>query len=152
MCNYEDRCYYLERQPLRKSEQGLIQQAVDETEISLTSEPRGSKGSAPAPGYKYNQVTLGCTAFHDTVVGSYPPAEVVLGGLLDHSFSNTAVAFNRQFALVRGPIGIIFLAYKRDIIGVFPDNNLKRVILGREYSHLREVTEAVGAFNTITIQ
>lgn len=145
MCNYGKFAFYLERQPLRKSEQGLISSAIDETplgfDISPVKMPRGAIN-----------VNLKSKAFQACVVGEHPTPQAVLDVILDPQFENRSVAFHRNFALVRGPIGMTFLAYKADLIGLLPNNDFNSLRVGKDFGHTREVIEALGLFTNIEIQ
>lgn len=141
MCNIKgDGTYYVERQPNRKTEQGLISSMLDETRIST------SPSTAPRrSGY----VEVYGSAFRDCVMGKYPTAAECLANLIDPDVVNDAAAFHRDFALVRGPIDMLFVAYKHDIIGVLPKNNFDYIRLGREFHHTKEVVEGLGVFQSI---
>ena len=141
MCNYGEYAYYLERQPSRQTLQGLTRNMVVETRIDTGKPipmPRGS-----------NNVDLQSPAFHSCVMATHPPAKDCLENLLDPEIKNVSVAFNRLFAFCRGPIDMMFLAYKDDIVGVLPKNNLEYVRLGRDFVYLREAVAALGIFNNV---
>jgi hypothetical protein len=141
MCNIKGSgTYYIERQPNRKTEQGLISSMLYETPIS-TSPARVNRHGGTIDVYG--------TAFRDCVMGKYPTAAECLSNLLDPDVTNDAAAFSREFALVRGPIDILFVAYKHDIIGMLPTNDFSCIRLGREFHHTKEVVEALGVFQSI---
>lgn len=137
--------YYVARQPTRKTEQGLTQSSVDEARITLDNSSPYTKGGR---GY----VNMYTPQFADTIRGKYPTAQECLTNLLDPDIQNNAAAFHREFALVRGPIGLIFLAYRTDIVGVLPMSNFETVTVGRQFKHIREVTEALNLFGHIAFQ
>jgi hypothetical protein len=139
MCNYGTGAMYLERQPNRKTEQGLTASMLCETVLSLDPQPIKRVGSISVYGKQ----------FRDCVLGKYPSAMECLQNLLDPDIENTAVAFDRKFGLVRGPIDMIFLAYKGDIVGVLPRNNFSEVRLGRDFKHVKEVAAELGLFQII---
>lgn len=132
--------YFMERQPNRKTEQGLIQTMLHETEIStaISTVPR-----------RHATLDIYGSAFKDCVMGNYPLAQECLDNLLDPEVVNTAAAFHREFAFVRGPIGMIFMAYRRDIIGVLPKGDFQCIRLGHEFHHTKEVVEKLGIFQSI---
>lgn len=143
MCNMKGGgCYYIERMPTRKSEQGLTASMLQET--NLTAQP-------DALAKRAMSVSITSIAFKECVMGSYPSAQECLTNLLDPDVTNTAVGFSREFAFVRGPMSIIFLAYKQDIVGVLPSSDFSAVRLGREFTHLKEVVEKTGLFQSIKI-
>lgn len=142
MCNIKGSgCYYIERQPNRKTEQGLISSMLFETLISVAPQQQRRAGTVDVYGQ----------AFRACIVGEHPSAMECIANLTDPEILNDAAAFNREFALVRGPIEMLFLAYKHDIIGVLPKNNLEYVRLGREFHHTKEVVAELGVFQNIVM-
>lgn len=139
MVNAGTETYYVERQPNRKTEQGLLPSMLCETKVSAGKESR--RGGTLSP---YTE------DFKDCVIGNYPSASECLTALNDPKIEDESAAFDRKFAFVRGPIGMIFLAYKEDVIGVMPYNDLSTIRLGRHSGHTREVVESLSLFNTIT--
>lgn len=143
MCNVGTQVFYVERQPIRpKMEQGLVKSALYETLITA-----GSRQDNPKRGI--DTVDMYSGSFIDCILGDHHDAYTVLAALLNPRIANDAHAFHREFALVRGPVGMIFLAYRSDIIGVLPYNDFQRVKLGDEFRHCREVVEELELFSTI---
>jgi hypothetical protein len=143
MCNVGTQTFYVERQPIRpKMEQGLVKSALWETLITA-----GSRQDNPRRVPE--QISLFSSDFRDCILADHHDAATVLPMLLDPKVSNDAHAFHREFALVRGPLEMIFLAYRADIIGVLPKNNFSLLRLGREFRHCQEVVEELGLFNSI---
>lgn len=149
MLNYVNgHTYYLARQPVRNREQGLTRAMVTETLVSThmnIDRQLLERGRLAAP-----TVDFFCKAFADCVKARHPTAKEALAGLLDETNANTACAFDRDFAFVRGPLGLIFLAYKTDIVGMLPTNTLSTLKLGTAHKHVKEVVENLSVFNTIT--
>lgn len=140
MINLDQFAVYAERQPQRpKTEQGLTQGGIYAT---LATASASSKGPRHA-------IDMFSDAFRDCVLGNYPSPKTVLDGLLNPRVANESVAFHRRFALVKGPIGILFLEYKDDIIGVLPNGDFSKLKLGKEYLHCREVVDELNLFATI---
>jgi hypothetical protein len=144
MCNYEDRVFYLERQPSRKTEQGLTHSMVSCNRVNLGTMDNGNKGRSGGC-----MVGLYGASFRDCIKADHPSAQECLSNLTDREIINEAAAFHRQFALVRGPLDMIFLAYKTDIVGVLPNRDLSVLRLGREFWHTREVVDLLRLFETI---
>ena len=144
MCNYDGRVLYLERQPQRKTEQGLTPSMVAFQRINLSIADNGKAQSRSGC-----MVDLYSASFRDCIMGVHPSAQECLDNLKNPEILNEAAAFHRQFALVRGPLGMIFLAYKTDIVGVLPNRDLTVLRLGREFGHTREVIELLHIFDTI---
>lgn len=144
MVNQKGNVFYVERQPTRSTWQGLTKSAIDEKRITLGEQvpvPRG-----------LNTIDFTGEAFRDCIVGSYPDPDECLKNLLSDDYENDAVAFDRSFAFVRGPIGMVFLAYKGDIVGVLPNGTKEPLRLGKGYRHVREVAEALKFFGQIITQ
>ena len=138
MCNREGAVVYIERTPLRKTEQGLIAPALSQTPVSMFSD----KDS-------FRNIDIFSEAFCSTILGKYPTIQECFEKLSDDNIGNTGAAFDRNFAIIRGPLEMLFLAYKSDIMGVFPEGSPRFLRLGRKFRHLREVCEALGKFERI---
>jgi hypothetical protein len=141
MFNCKGETFYVERQPTRKSEQGLIANMIT-TSVLGSLHP-----SPPTPGRPPN---LFSEEFEDCILGRYPSPEEALAGLLSHTTLNNAVGFHRRFAFVKGPCETTFLQYKTQIIGVLPHNNLSVLYLDRESRHYLEVVEELNLFKYIS--
>jgi hypothetical protein len=139
MCNIGNGVTYLERQPNRKTEQGLIRTMIAQRRISAMS----SGGKTPS------NIDMLSIEFRETLMGHYPTAQECLKEFEDPTVSNEAVAFHRNFALVRGPIGMLFLAYKGDVVGILPNGDLSVIKLGKEFRHVKESVEELRLFNNI---
>lgn len=141
MVNQNGSVFYVERQPTRSTWQGLTKSAIEEKRITLgeqVPQPRG-----------LNTIDFTGEAFRDCIIGSYPDPDECLKNLLSDDYENDAVAFDRSFAFVRGPIGMVFLAYKGDIVGVLPNGTKEPLRLGKAYKHVREVAEGLKFFGSI---
>jgi hypothetical protein len=144
MCNVGTHCFYVERQPIRPMmHQGLVKYALHETLITA-----GSRKENPARVIQ--KVEMFSSAFHDCIVADHQTAEAVLKALKDPDVDNNAHAFHREFAFVRGPLGMIFLAYRTDVIGILPTSDFSHVKLGRRFSHCREAVEELYLFGKIS--
>lgn len=146
MVNQGTRAVYCARQPARpKTEQGLIPSMLLNTPITVNPAPRLSAGLS-------HHVDCYNKSFKDAIVGDYPSPKVTLEGLKNPNHSNESVAFNREFALVKGPIDLMFLAYRDEIIGVLPNGDFSSVRLGKEHKHCKEVTDELNLFYNIEVQ
>lgn len=143
MCNYNGRVYYLERQPTRKSEQGLTSNMIAESRLRLDDQPTmgGPRG-----------ISLTSPALAATIRNEYPSFEECLTNLKDRTVTNEGAAFHRLFALIRGPINTMFLGYKDTVIGVLPHRDGSEVILDVNYYHTREAVQELGVFANITVE
>lgn len=144
MCNFNGSVYYLERQPTRRTEQGLTHGMITSQEVNLG--PDNSKKSLN----RSRMLDIYGPSFRACIKGEHPTAQECLDNLNDPDILNDAAAFHRQFAFVRGPLGMIFLAYKADIIGVLPNKDLSALRLGRDFRHTREVVEILDIFGSVT--
>lgn len=143
MCNVGSQVYYIERRPIRPAmHQGLTKTALFETLITA-----GSRQDNPKRALE--TVDIYGLAFRDCILGDHYSARQVLTALLDPRIAHDALAFHREFALVRGPIDMIFLAYRSDIIGVLPKSNFDFVRLGRDFRYCSEVVAELGLFHRI---
>lgn len=145
MCNYGTAVYYVERQPNRKTEQGLIRTMLSASLVSLGSETGGLLKSSPGGC----PVELYSSQFKACVLADHPSPQEALANLNDPKIENNAIAFHRRFALIRGPIGMLFLAYKSEVVGVLPNGDFSTLKIGVGFSHCREVIQDLNLFPTI---
>lgn len=138
MMNYQGSVYYVERSPTRKSEQGLTTSMISHSAVRLSNNKA------------YPHVDTVSPEFREMVLGNYPSAAECLQNLKNPEKTNESAAFDRSFAFVRGPIDLLFLAYKQDIIGVLPSSSFSNVKLGKKFLYTREAVEGLGLFNAIT--
>jgi hypothetical protein len=144
MCNIRGQgTFYVERQPNRKSEQGLIRTMLFETHVTTS----GNRSNDLIR--REGKIELNSPAFRSCVLADHPSAHECLTQLLDPKVKNEAAAFDRYFAFARGPVNMIFLAYKGDIVGVLPKNDLSHLRLGEEFLHVKETVEELKLFTTI---
>lgn len=149
MCNVGNGCYYLTRGPTRHTQQGLMDNSISQFKVSLLKED-----SSGRKGYNNNVkgVAFYSSSFRDVVKGVYPSLKETVEAFSDPTVTNEAVGFSRDFAIVKGPMNILFLDYKQDVIGYLPNGDLSKVILGREFKHTKEVVEELNAFSTVTVK
>jgi len=136
--NIDSRCVYVERAPTRRTEQGLNSQSLSQIPVCLGGN-----------SYRDRQVGLLTNELADTILGNYPTIDETFEALNNPEISNRGVAFDRKLALVRGPIGMLFLAYKGDIVGVFPQCDKTLLKLGDDFKYLTEVIAATEYFGRI---
>lgn len=147
MCNYQGRCFYLQRQPQRHREQGLTASMVDETQVTAVANHNAPNSNAG--GMRF--VPLFSDAVRACVLAEHPSPEECLTNLKNPQVENEAAAFHRNFALVRGPIGMMFVAYKQDVIGVLPYGDFTKMRIGRHFHHTKEAVEELGLFGDIKL-
>lgn len=137
MLNREGFCHYLERSPLRSTPQGLTRQMVSSTRIGLDG------------NFIPFTPDLHDAAFRATVKGEYPSIHECLLRLNDPAVGNEAVGFDRRFAVIRGPVGTRFLAYKADVVGVLSHGDVSKLKLSPEFAYAKEVIQDLGIFQHI---
>ena len=143
MCVQGTRAYYVERQPNRKSEQGLIGTMMHQTLVTSSAEMRNA-------GFG-DKIGIVSDEFRDCILGNHPTPKAALDGLLNPAYANEAMPFHRHFAFVRGPIDSLFLAYKTEVVGSLPNGDFSRIKLGKEQGHTKEVVADLKLFNDITM-
>lgn len=141
MCNYGGHTVYMERQPQRHTQQGLTQNMIQQERLML-SDTKGRGG----------MVGIMSPSFKDCVMHFYPSIEESIKNLSDPDIQNESVAFHKDFALLRGPVGSLFMAYKTDIIGILPNSDLSCVAIASKFSHTKEVVAELGVFKDIVIK
>lgn len=132
---------YLERQPNRTTQQGLIKTMI------YISPVNAAMSRAPQQ-VNYN-FDLWSEDFHECIMGNYPSIDTCLSKLTDRNCANEAAAFHRHFALVKGPIGMLFLSYKGDIVGLLDNKNLSSVTVDTEFKYTKEAIDDLHMFNNI---
>lgn len=144
MCNSSGKAYYLERQPQRHTQQGLTQNMLLQEVVELEE--------SPAKRGRYLPIGLQTTDFRDCVLGTYPTFDACVKNLLDPEIENNAAGFHRNFALVRGPIDTLFLAYKSDVVGCLPYGDARTLRLSHKFAHVKEATDDLRIFDDILIK
>jgi hypothetical protein len=132
---------YLERQPNRQTQQGLIKSMVFVKHVNAAM--------SRAPTQAHFTFDLWSEDFYDCIMGNYPSIETCLSKLRDPNVANEAAAFHRNFALVKGPIGMIFLSYKGEVVGLLDNKNLSSLTIDSEYKYTKEAISDLHIFNNI---
>jgi hypothetical protein len=144
MCNHGGKVYYIERQPTRHTQQGLTPQMLTHRLIEVEGKPeKGIYRSYPS---YYER------SFVNTILGKYPTVVESLEGMTDPMVTDSGVAFHREFAFCKGPMKLLFLAYKEDIVAYLPNNDLTRVVIDSRYAYTKEVISDLGCFGQVLIQ
>lgn len=142
MHNNDGGVSYLERGPLRSTPQGLTKQMIAARYHPITNNPGGN--NLPT-----SHMDLTSAAMKATIKGEYPSFQECCTNLRDPECSNTGVGFRRDFALIRGPIETLFLAYKDKIVGVLPYGDHVLLRLAGDCAYTKEVTQELGIFQSI---
>lgn len=146
MMNKNGQVYYLSRQPSRHIEQGLTGNGLVVTPVGFQS------GSSGTPVGRNSLGFMQTPEFHDCVTGAHPSLVDCVTNLLDPEIQNESVAFHREFAILRGPVNTLFLAYKNEVVGLVRNKDNPEVVLSHKYSYLREIVEKTGSFSSINIE
>lgn len=139
MCNIGTTCYYVERQPQRRTEQGLTRNMLSFQSVVLKDKDSPSRPPIELFGEEVRQ----------TIVGEYPSPQETLNKLLDPRVENLAVGFHRHFALIRGPLEMLFLGHKGEVIGILGKNDFSSLRLGKKFLYLSEIVAELGLFSNI---
>lgn len=134
--------YYVERQPNRITQQGLVDTMLVTRKVELLPH---SDGLTP-----YRQVIdMFGPEMKRCILGDHPSPYRCLEALLCNKYVNKVAAFHRSFALLKGPADTIFLVYKSDVVGVLPNGDFSSVRLSRQFSYTREAVGELGLFTSI---
>lgn len=137
MYNQGAQCFFTQRNPTRKSEQGLAQGMLDIYGFTGNYRGRVSKSA----------FSIHNEQFRNTILSNYPTLEETLAVIRDDNYVNESVGFHRDMACVQGELDMTFLAYKDSIVGLFDDDT--SITLGNKFKHLREVLEESGQFRKV---
>jgi hypothetical protein len=143
MQNIDGGVSFIERKPTRFTQQGIMDNMVSVDPIVFQkAERQRFQTSRSFTFYGYEM--------YNTIKGIYPTADECFARFESGDVGNSAVAFDRNFAFVQGPLSLLYLAYKQDIVGFLPSVADREVRLGREFQHLKEVVAELGVFDKIS--
>lgn len=144
MMNLGGRVIFIERQPTRNTQQGLTTQMLQQTEVSLSgSRPRRDGGGSMD---LFSEPMTAC------ITGQYPTIHQCIDNLKDDNCTNEGAAFHRKFAILRGPLNMLFLAYKDDVIGQLVNNDTSILRISNKFKHVKESVEELSVFNNVVVQ
>jgi hypothetical protein len=132
--------FFIERQPNRNTQQGLIK-----TMLFIMSVTAG----ASKPRSTAHTFDLWSEDFYACIMGDYPSIDTCINNMRDPNIANEAAAFHRNFAIVRGPIGMLFLSYKGNIVGVLDNKNLSQITVDNEFKYTKEAIAELHMFGNI---
>lgn len=142
MCNTKGaNTFYVERQPNRRTEQGLTRNMVISRIISPNSVIRGIP-----------PIDIHTPAFRNCVVGEYPEVGYCLEKLKEPKSTRESVGFHREFALCKGPLDQIYLAYKDELVGVLSNDDFSCVTLPKRFHYAKEVVSELNLFYDIKLR
>jgi len=137
MINCDGQAIYVERSPVRHTQQGLTSQMLVGRQVTITNNERS-----------YN-IDIYSAGLYQTLTNSYPTFEECCSNLLDKSILNPSVAFHRNFAVLRGPINTLFVAHKNEVVGFLPALDSSVIVLGQDFTYLKEVIESLNIFQEV---
>lgn len=141
MLNTKWGAVFSQRSPVRHTQQGLTTSMISAYAVNLMDEAPSSRR-----GF---QMDITSKYFIECVKGIYPDFDESLAALKNKELDVKSAAFHRNFALIKGPVSSVFLAYKEDVIGIIPGGKKDQVLLGTEYQHCKEVVENLGIFGSV---
>lgn len=143
MANIHGRVQYLERTPTRHTQQGLTETMIYRQTFSFGGNTEKKRA--------INQFNFLGIEMYNTIMGNYPSAKDVLVAMNDPEIGggNEATAFHRYFAFVRGPLDLMFLAYKEKTVGYMPHGDLSKIIIPPDYRYTKEVVSDLCLFEDI---
>jgi len=142
--NKKGELFYLERTPKRKTEQGLAAFMLAGGGVDF-----GIGLSTPTYNENFPRDLFNSAEMRDTILGIYPSLDEILAKYNSDSIVNKGVAFARDYAIVRGPVETLFLAHKRNVVGILPERSRQTLILSKEFFFLKEQIEATKYFVNI---
>lgn len=147
MMNTGEKTYYLQRSPTRNTQQGLMSSAINGDIVSI--DPNASNGRRGLGGSSIG-VSWDNPNLYDVIKGNYPEFGECLSMMRDNSCTNQTIGFSRDFALLRGPLDLVFLSYKGQTVGHIPEDTLPTVNLGKGFKYLKEQVSELRAFKKIS--
>lgn len=134
MVNYEGNVAYVTRVPTRHTQQSLSSNMCSQVLINMAT-----NGDTPHSALR---VYFGGVEFTEMLKGVYPSFRECITNLSDPDCNNSAAAFNREYAIVRGPVGVLFIANKDGPFGIVKD--ISSVQISSNKKHLKESLESLG--------
>lgn len=142
MQNIDGFATFIERKPTRFTQQGIMDNMITVKPITF--------GEAKSRGLRRRTFSFYGYEMYNTVKGIYPSADECFARFEAGDVDNDSVAFDRNFAFVQGPLNLVYLAYKDDIVGFLPSVADREVRLGREFQHLKEAVSELGVFYKVS--
>jgi len=141
MCNHHGKTLYTQRQPSRHTQQGLTASGLIVVNINtdINNKPQGINGNT----------FFFSNGFRDTINGTYMSGQECMENLLNPEIGNVSAAFHRDFAFCRGPMGLLFLNYKGEMIGYLTKDVKDTITLGSEFKYTKEAVSELGLFTEI---
>lgn len=129
---------FTQRRPTRRVEQGLTSNMVLNEIVSL--EPQNQEGGIYFPPYIYSY------SFRNTIKGVYPTIDEAISSL---SPVRSSIPFSREMAVCSGPVGLTYLFYKDEVVGVLPEGNTSVLHLDRRFNYTKEAISEMKLFKEI---
>lgn len=149
---------YTERGPTRSTLQGLSHDSVLATRVESVPPRYDPHGSKVRWSLSSNDLPIGNAGanilspeFYAMLKGEYPSYQEVVENLQDPEITNMGCAFHRDYSVLRGPIGTLFLCYKHSGVG-FIDTDENKLTISRDHEFLIEEISELGIFSGINIK
>lgn len=156
MCNYKNEhgaaAFYLMRQPVRNKEQGLTERMVLSMPVRVGMGEVRQNFRGKLLANPMGEPSIHSRAFVSCVLADHPSLDDVLANLNDPECSNESAAFHRDFAIARGPVGTLFLVYKKDVVGFLPNNDKDRVVVSSLFEHTVEAVAELNLFGNVQVK
>jgi hypothetical protein len=140
-----DEVLYIERQPNRNVYQGLIPNMLVPKKIVLDMDTE--EGSQT----HFHNIEIMGPEMLRCIKAEHPSPTRCVEALTSGNYANKVAAFDRHFALVRGPADSLFLVYKASVIGVLPNGDFSKVRIGKNFRYCKEAVEDLHLFASVTI-
>lgn len=148
MLNSRNDVYFTERRPVRHMQQGLTGDMFMSYRVT---EFRTGSHKDDYPSYESYGKGITASELYNMYKGNYPTLDEVLDNLKDPEVLNFGVAFDRKFAITRGPAGMLFLVYKRETVGILPHKDKTLALLSPEFNHFKQLIEEYSFFDDVAV-
>ena len=147
--NYNGEVIYVERRPTRQTIQGIRADSLlcEKVSASPSVLPEGGLLSKMSRAY----VDPYSLEFVDCVLGNYPEYRDCINHLRSAECSNSGLAFNREFSVLRGPVRTLFLCYKTEGVGIVTGPYGNFLTLSKEFEYLKEQIEELNVYDSILV-
>lgn len=150
--NKDGTVVFVERTPTRNTFQGLKERSLIGCLVQpipdLSRRQKNGRGDTNV----YVDVGLFSPGLYNTMLNKYPSIQEVIDAFRNPRTLNTGIAFHRDFSIFRGPLGMLFLCYQNEGVGLLINRDLSELYLSSEQRHLFETIAELSIFNTITIK
>jgi hypothetical protein len=145
---------FTERTPTRNMHQGMLPDAVMATNVVSTParSPSKKRGLLMKQSLPINntRVDVWGSDFYNMLIGEYPSYSEVVENLRDPDILNEGCAFHRNYSVLRGPLGMLFLCYQHHGVGMIEKND--HLVLASSHEYLKEEITELKIFKSMFIK